>query len=170
MGFVYELPFMRDSSSPVAQVVKHWQVNGIASWLSGKPFSIGGDNGLLQQVGGFQSINVVKEAKPGFGAAGPNEQWYDPSVFDTTQVNAWGNSGRNAFRGPSNWNLDASVFRAIPFGHYRAEIRVESQNVFNHPQWGTPVTGFTSADFLKIRTLIANRGLRTVNVGLRFQF
>jgi outer membrane receptor protein involved in Fe transport len=168
MGFVYELPFLRDSSSAVAQVVKHWQLNGIGSWLSGKPFSIGGDNGLLQQVGGFQSINVVKEAKPGFGKAGPNEQWYDPSVFDTTQVNAWGNSARNQFRAPGNWNLDASVFRVIPFGHYRAEIRAESQNVFNHAQWGAPVTGFTSTDFLRIRTLA--RAPRTIQVGLRFAF
>ncbi len=170
MGFVYELPFLRGSTTPVAQVVKHWQVNGIASWLSGKPFSIGGDNGLLQQVGGFQSINVVKEAKPGFGEAGPNEQWYDPSVFDTTQTNAWGNSGRNAFRGPSNWNLDASLFRTIPFGGRRAEIGIESSNVFNHPQWGNPVTGFTDPNFLKIRSLVANRGLRTVQLRFRFQF
>jgi len=170
MGFVYELPFMRDSSSAFAQVVKHWQVNGIASWLSGKPFTIPGDNGLLQQVGGQQTINLTKEAKPGFGEAGPNEQWYDPTAFDFTQRNEWGKTGRNEFRGPGNWNLDASVFRAIPFGRYRAEVRVESSNIFNHPQWGNPVTGFTSTDFLKIRTLIANRGLRTVNVGLRFQF
>ena len=65
--------------------------------------------------------------------------------------NAWGNSGRNAFRGPSNWNLDASLFRTIPFGHYSVEIRVESQNVFNHAQWGNPVTGFTDANFMRIR-------------------
>ena len=51
MGFVYELPFGRNSSNPVAYVVKNWQVSGIASWMSGRPFTIGGDNGLLQQVG-----------------------------------------------------------------------------------------------------------------------
>jgi outer membrane receptor protein involved in Fe transport len=167
MGFVYELPFARQSSNPVAQVIKNWQVNGIASWLSGTPFSIGGDNGLLQQVGGFQSINVVGVAKPGFGEAGPNEQWYDPAVF-AQPANEWGNSGRNAFRGPSNWNLDASLFRVIPMGIHKAEIRVESQNVFNHAQWGNPVTGFTSADFMRIRSLI--RTPRTVQVGVRFAF
>jgi hypothetical protein len=30
-------------------------------------------------------------------------------------------------------NLDFSVFRTIPLGHYRLEIRAESQNVLNHP-------------------------------------
>jgi outer membrane receptor protein involved in Fe transport len=167
MGFVYELPFARENNHPIAQVVKNWQLNGIASWLSGTPFSIGGDNGLLQQVGGFQSINVVGNAKPGFGEAGPNEPWYDPEAF-AQPGNEWGNSGRNAFRGPSNWNLDASLFRTIPFGHYKVELRVESQNVFNHAQWGNPVTGFTSADFMRIRSL--TRAPRTVQVGARFTF
>jgi TonB-dependent receptor-like protein len=168
MGFVYELPFARHSPHPVAQVIKNWQVNGIASWLSGQPFTIGGNNNLLQQQGGSQTINVIGEAKPGFGEAGPNAQWYDPAVFSFTAVNAWGNSGRNAFRGPSNWNLDASVFRTIPFGHYKAEIRAESQNVFNHAQWANPVTSFTDANFMRIRTLA--RAPRTIQVGLRFTF
>jgi outer membrane receptor protein involved in Fe transport len=167
MGFVYELPFGRNSTSPAAQIVKNWQLNGVFQWLSGRPFSIGGSNGLLQQVGGFQSINVIGEAKPGFGEAGPNEQWYDPSVF-AQPANEWGNSGRNAFRGPSNWNLDASLFRTIPFGRYRLELRVESQNVFNHAQFGNPVTGFTDPNFMRIRGIV--RAPRTVQIGARFAF
>ena len=174
MGFVYEIPYMRNSTSPFAYVVKNWQVNGIASWLSGRPFTIGGDNGLLQQQGGQQTINVVGNAKPGFGEAGPNEQWYDPAAF-AQPGNAWGNSGRNQFRGPGNWNLDASVFRTIPMGRYRAEIRVESQNVLNHPQWATPITSFTDANFMRIRSYASGgqgtwRAPRTVQVGARFAF
>ena len=161
MGFVYELPFMRESTNPVAYVVKNWQVNGIASCLSGtavhdRPAT----TACCSSRVATQTINVVGDAKPGFGEAGPNEQWYDPAVFDLTQRNAWGNSGRNAFRGPSNWNLDASLFRTIPFGHYRAEIRVESQNVFNHAQFGNPVTGFTDPNFLRIREPGASRRAR----------
>lgn len=167
MGFVYELPFARESSSPVAQVVKNWQVNGIASWLSGRPFTIGGDNSLLQQVGGTQTINVVGTPKGGFGEAGPNEQWYDPSLF-SQPGNAWGNSGRNAFRGPSNWNLDASLFRVIPIGQRRLELRVESQNALNHAQFGNPVTGLTDPNFMRIRSIV--RAPRTVQLGIRFAF
>ncbi len=167
MGFVYEIPFARHSAHPVALVVKNWQINGIGSFLSGTPFSIGGDNGLLQQVGGLQSINVTGTPKGGFGEAGPNAQWYDPSVF-SQPGNAWGNSGRNAFRGPSNWNLDASLFRTIPFGTRKIEIRAESQNVFNHAQWGNPVTGFTNLNFMRIRDLA--RPPRTVQLGTRLVF
>jgi len=167
MGFVYELPFGRDKSGVMAQIIKNWQVNGIASWLSGTPFTIGGDNGLLQQQGGSQTINVTGDAKPGFGEAGPDEQWYDPTLF-SQPGNAWGNSGRNQFRGPGNWNLDFSVFRAIPFGHYRLEIRAESQNVLNHAQFGNPVTGFTDLNFMRIRSLA--RAPRTIQLGVRLAF
>ena len=61
------------------------------------------------------------------------------------------------------------MFRAIPFGHYRMEIRAESQNVFNHPQFGNPVTGFTDPNFMRIRGL-SFRAPRTVQLGLRFVF
>jgi hypothetical protein len=175
MGAVYEIPFMKTGTSPIAYVFKDWQVNGIASWLSGRPFSIGGDNGLLQQQAGLQTINVVGNAKAGFGEAGPDEQWYDPAVF-AQPGNAWGNSGRNQFRAPGNWNLDASLFRTIPMGgRYRAEIRVESANVLNHPQWGTPVTSFTDPNFMKIRSYASGsqgtwRAPRTVQLGVRFSF
>jgi outer membrane receptor protein involved in Fe transport len=169
MGFVYELPFGRDSSHPVAQVVKNWQVSGIASWLSGTPFTIGGSNGLLQQQGGQQTINVEGEPEGGFGEAGPNEPWYDPSVF-SQPGNGWGNSGRNAFRGPGNWNLDASLFRVIPIGTKRLELRVESQNALNHAQWGNPVTGFTDPNFMHIRSYAGWRAPRTVQFGVRFAF
>ncbi len=169
MGFVYEIPFGRDSSNPLAIVVKDWQVSGIATWLSGRPFTVGGDNGLLQQQGGTQTINVTGEPSAGFGEAGPDEQWYDPSVF-AQPGNAWGNTGRNAFRAPSNYNLDASLFRVIPIGTRRLELRVESQNVLNHPQWGIPVTGFTDANFMRIRALDNTRVPRTVQFGVRFAF
>ncbi len=167
MGFVYELPVARNGKSIAARLVQGWQLNGIASWLSGRPFSIGGDNGLLQQSGGLQTINLVGDAKPGFGEPGPDERWYDPAVF-AQPGNAWGNTGRNQFRAPGNWNVDASLFRTISFGQYRVEIRAESQNVFNHAQWGAPNTGFTNANFMTIRTL--SRAPRTVQLGARFVF
>jgi outer membrane receptor protein involved in Fe transport len=167
MAFVYEVPFGRDSSNPLAIVAKNWQISGIGSWLSGSPFTVGGSNSLLQQEEGQQTINVQGEPKGGFGEAGPDERWYDPSLF-SQPGNEWGNSGRNAFRGPSNWNLDASLFRVIPIGTRRLELRIESQNVLNHAQWANPETGFTNANFMTIRNLA--RPPRTVQFGVRFAF
>ena len=170
MGFVYEIPFMKTSTSPISYIVKDWQVNGIVSWLSGRPFNIGGTNNGLQQQGGLQTIDLIGNAQPGFQDAGPDGRWYDPAVFAQPVGAAWGNTGRNQFRGPSNYNLDASLFRTIPIGHYRFELRVESQNVLNHPQWGNPNTSFTDPNFMTIRAFVPNRAPRTVQVGARFTF
>ncbi len=82
MGFVYELPFARTSSGLVAM---HHQ--GLADQRHrvvavGTPFTIGGDNGLLQQQGGSADDQRRPETpKPGFGEAGPDEPWYDPSAL-----------------------------------------------------------------------------------------
>ena len=114
-------------------------------------------------------MHVTGEPEAGFGEAGPDEQWYDPSGF-AQPGNAWGNTGRNAFRAPSNYNLDASLFRVIPIGTRRLELRVESQNVLNHPQWGIPVTGFTDPNFMRIRGFDNTRVPRTVQFGVRFAF
>ena len=52
---------------------------------------------------------------------------------------------------PSNYNLDASLFRTVPIGSRRSRFGSKSQNVLNHPQWGIPVTGFTDPNFMRIR-------------------
>ena len=114
---------------------------------------------------------MVGDVHRGFGDPGPDEQFYDPAGFAQPVGAVWGNSGRNQFRGPSNWNLDASLFRTIPIrDNKRFEIRVESQNVLNHPQWGNPNTSITDPNFMKIRGFVPNRAPRTVQVGARFAF
>jgi hypothetical protein len=171
VGFVYELPFAREKEGIAAQLIKNWQINGIGSWVSGTPFEVRGDNGLLQQQGGQQTANVTGDPQGGFSDPGPSGPWYDPSLF-TQPGNAWGSTGRNAFRGPSNWNVDFSVFRGFPIGgSRRIELRAEASNVFNHTQWDRPADAqrnITDANFLRLRTLY--RDPRTVQLGLRFQF
>ena len=131
--------------------IKDWQVNGIASWLSGTPFTIGGDNGLLQQQGGSQTINVTGEPKPGFGEAGPDEQWYDPARSPSPATpggtpDATSSAGRGTGTSTSRCSVRSRSATTA------SEIRAESQNVFNHAQWGNPVTGFTDPNFMRIRS------------------
>ena len=93
--------------------------------------------------------------------------YYDPASF-AQPGNAWGNTGRNFLRGPSNYNLDMGIFRGFPVGHYRVEFRMQASNVLNHVRWGNPVTGFTDPNFMKIRAI--NGDPRRIQLGLRFEF
>jgi hypothetical protein len=169
MGFVYELPLGKNQTSPVAAVIKDWQINGVFSAFSGTPFRIDGDNTVLSQRAGQQTIDQIAPIRR-VGDAGPDEVYYDPASF-AQPGNKWGNTGRNFLRGPSQWNVDLSVFRSVPFGRYRVEFRVESTNVLNHTRWGNPITTFTDPNFMKIRTNAANGNVpRRVQLGLRFTF
>ena len=47
------------------------------------------------------------------------------------------------------WNVDLSLFKSFQVGRVRPEIRIEAANLFNHPNWGTPVTSFTANNFMQ---------------------
>jgi hypothetical protein len=156
MGFVYELPFAKDSKSVLGGLVKNWQLNGVASAYSGTPFTIPGVNPALNcpacgagssASGSFITINAPGDTKPTGIPGSSTEPWYDKSLFSQptgADLNGFGSSARNQFRTPGVWNVDLGLFRSFPMGRFRPEIRIEAQNVFNHTNWGRPVTTFTA--------------------------
>jgi hypothetical protein len=168
MGFLYELPVANNSQSPVAVVVKNWQVNGVFGIASGTPFTIAGDNTALGQRQGQQTIDLVGPLRK--GTAGPDEPLYDPAAF-AQPGNKWGNTGRNQFRNSGAYNLDLGLFRIFPIGRYRVEFRAQASNVLNHTRFiGNPITDITNANFLRVRGAASIGDPRRINLGLRFQF
>jgi len=186
MGFVYELPFAKESKSFLGRIVQNWQINGIGSAYSGTPFSIGGTNPQLNcpgcGAGTFVLINVQGDPKPTGTAGSATEPWYDKSLFSQpTGANAagFGNSARNQFRTPGVWNVDLGLFRSFPMGRFRPEIRIEATNVFNHTNWGRPNLTFTSPQFLTFAPTAAHQvnniwgtgtTERVVRIGVRLEF
>jgi hypothetical protein len=170
MGFVYELPWMRDSSSILAYAVKDWQVNGIFSAFSGTPFTIGGNNAQLLAPGAG-SITANQSGDLNYiNDPSRDVKWIDTTVLSNPTGLQYGNSGRNAFRGPAVWNLDFSVFRNIPIGRYRVEFRAQASNVLNHTRYLLPDTGINSPTFMQWVGSGSYDAPRVVQLGLRFQF
>jgi len=190
MGFVYELPFAKNSKSGLAQIVKNWQINGIGSAYSGTPFSINGSNPVLNCPGcGSVLINVQGDPSSTGTAGSSTDPWYDKSLFSQPtglDVAGFGTSRRNQFRTPGVWNVDLGLFRSFPVGRFRPEIRIEAQNVFNHTNWNRPDLTFTNNTFMTFRPSDAqgstsqSNGLgqiwgtgtteRQVRIGLRLEF
>jgi len=180
LGFLYELPFLKDSKSTTGKILGGWQINGVAAYFSGTPYSIGGTNNALNCPGcGSVFINFSGNSPEPVGSAGsPTETYYDKALFSQptgTSVDGFGTSDRNQFRRPSVWNVDLSLFKAFQVGKVRPQIRVDVQNVFNHPNWGAPVTGFTANNFLQFTPGNAESGTNTpgarrVQLGLRMEF
>jgi hypothetical protein len=182
MGVMYTLPFMKDSTGALARVVQDWQVNGIFAAFSGTPYSIDGTNPDLNCPGcGSIFINVSGDPKASGSAGSSTEPYYPVGIFSQptgASVDGFGNSGRNAFRRPPVWNTDLSVFKAFQVGRIRPEIRLEAANIFNHPNWGAPVTTFTANNFMLFTPSSYDGGGGSTNtpgprrfqVGLRLQF
>jgi hypothetical protein len=169
MAFVYEVPYRTTSSgNPFLRAVfGDWQVNGIYSAFSGLPFTVTASGAQLDMPGNLQTANQVGEFEV-LGNVGSSGKWFDTGAFEQPQGAVFGNSGRNAFRGPGQWNVDFSVFRGFPMGGARRlEFRAEFFNVTNTPKWGNPSNSITAADFGQT---FAVSGERTIRLGGRFSF
>ncbi len=179
MGFVWALPLFQQSNTVAGKVLGGWQLNGIGSAYSGTPFSIGGTNNALNCQGcGSVLINVNGDPNPAGAVGSSTDAYYALDAFSQPSglgVEGFGNSGRNRFRRPSAWNVDLSLFKAFTIGRLRPEIRVETANIFNHVNWGAPVTSFTANNFLRFIPGSAENGTNTpgarrVQLALRLQF
>ncbi len=163
LGFLYELPFFKESKGALHAILGGWQVNGIAAWYSGTPYSIAGTNTALNCQGcGSILINYAGDKAEPVGSVGSGtETYYDKSLFSQptgTDYAGFGNTGRTFFRRPNVWNVDLSLFKAFQIGRVRPEIRIEAANVFNHPNWGArsrPTPRTTSCSSLRPRRTAA---------------
>jgi len=162
--YVYELP-IKVRSHALGYALSGWQVSGTAFWHSGVPFSVlstpysANGNGILQG-GGPQFAGLLPGVDPYCkhciipGVTQPGTiQWLNPNAFvsavdpstgacnggDTPQNCQFGDSGRNAFRGPNFFWSDFYLTKWFPLTE-RLKLRFEGQffNVFNHPNFGLP--------------------------------
>jgi hypothetical protein len=179
MAFVYQLPYKTkggSGSTAMRAVLGDWQVNGIYTATSGTPLTITASGADLNMPGNMQTANL-NGSYDVIGKKGDAGFYFDPKPFNQPTGTAIGNTGRNQFRGPGYWNIDFSLFRAVPIGiaERRAEFRVEFFNLFNHPKWGNPDTDVNSGTFGRTFTVgdtarDFGSGERQIRLGVRFQF
>jgi hypothetical protein len=179
MGFVYSLPWLQNAGGVAGTVLGGWQVNGIFAAFSGTPYSIGGTNNALNCQGcGSIRVDVSQDPEPTGTVGSATDPYYPVEIFSQPSGlgrEGFGNSGRNAFRRPPVWNTDLSLFKTFPIGRVRPEVRIEASNIFNHPNWGAPVTGITANNFMRftpgsVENGTNSPGARRVQLALRLQF
>jgi hypothetical protein len=129
----YELPFK-------GRIAGGWQVNGIATLLSGFPFTpqIGSN-----RSGDGDTRNPDRPSlNPAFSGPitlGSPNQWYNPNAFVLPTVGTFGNLGRGVLNGPGLTNLDLSLFRTFAVRErLNLQFRSEFFNVLNHANFASP--------------------------------
>lgn len=192
VSWVYALPFghLAQGNSVLHHIADGWQVNGIASFQSGNPFTLFQNNNssgqenfldrpdVLGPVTVFNNPRQVRSFGPGADGshgsclAGPatGNFWFDPTNFDcaTVPLLSFGNMSRNSLRGPGINNWDLSIVRNFQVKEKQTlQFRSEFFNAFNHTQFLNPDLQGFSGTFGEVTTA---RSPRLIQFALKYSF
>ena len=194
-SFVYELPAGRGhtyfNSGVGDAVLGGWRLSGVISLLSGLPFSVYANQGVLNTPGTALLANITGGPKVTH-QIGSGKQWLDKSNFSQpagctgqSPCNSpgLGNTGRNQFRGPGYWQNNFSLAKKFTMYHeFASEIRIDAVQLTNSPQFGLPNSGsgtiFTAANFGQVTSTLGSGqgsvngigGGRSLQGSFRFSF
>ncbi len=119
-----------------------WQINAIASYASGVPFSplVAGDPDRDGSDDNAARPNVVPGCNPNSVPGGRNAaHWFNTACFAFPTPGTRGNAKRNSLRGPDLRTVDMALVKSTPvFGGYNAQVRFEIFNVFNRANFDLP--------------------------------
>ena len=150
LNAIWELPFKG------SRFVEGWQLSLITQGQTGNPITVvtnqnfGGSNNVIRPdlIGSLQVFE-----RP--------DQWYSTSVCDprvagsctsssvwalpyTNGVPHFGTFPRNSITGPGFYNTDFSIIKKTKVAATTLEFRAEAFNLFNHPNFGFPLTTRTA--------------------------
>jgi len=178
ISYNYELPFAHwfDSQS---QLATGWSISGTTRFSSGFPVTLYDptDTSLLGTFGNGVNNNLVDTPNyaPGCDlkinhdpAKGPG---FNTSCFSLAELGERGNSPRRFFYGPGIENFDLALIKRLTFDTSRSlELRLETFNLFNHPQFYGP--GAVDGDIVSptFGQIITAAAPRFVQLAAKFVF
>ncbi len=180
LSYEYDLPLGRGKaffgSMPgvVDTIVGGWKTNGIWRLNNGRPLAMSTYDGTSLPTYGAQRPNIVGTPRRNHKSGWINNYFENPQVFQLPDLYAIGDTPRTigSVRTPTAFNVDLSMGKVFSLEKLRAgtqlEFRIEAQNAFNHPVFGTPDTSVDDPNFGTI-TYTSN-GPRQVQIGLKAYF
>jgi len=174
-SFLYELPFGRGRqfgsgwNRAIEAVLGDWQVNGIVALQTGFAASAS----TILNSGSFARIHpdLVAGQDPNNAPPGGRTpaQWWDADAVTDPTMGTWGSLDYMFLRRPGLYNLDISLFKAIPITErIRLLYRVEFLNAFNSPHFGLPSSTQGRAGFGRINDTASDP--RQIQMSLRLEF
>lgn len=192
VNYSYLLPFgkgkalLANSGGFVDKVVSGWVISGISDFQTGQPFSVTSNPGSYKDSSGTTWTNLANgraDRVPGvplYPAHKTLTQWFNTAAFQVPtnaagiQGGAYGNSGYNMLRGPRYQDWDINLQKNILFRErYNVQLRADSFNVFNHPNFNPPNANISnSSTFGKITAISGTPSYepRTVEFAAKFNF
>jgi hypothetical protein len=176
---IYEVPFKKGGGlfSPYNLLLSGWQFSGIATFATGQPFDIyasATSNSLwcsssstfypcpdiANQTAPLIRGNLRKMNVNSSGASNNTTTFFQTSTFAPEAIGSFGNIARNRYHGPGINNTNfiiAKNFALSSDGVRTLQIRMESDNVFNHTQFLNPTANFSSGNFGLVTSAASGR-------------
>jgi len=168
VSLVYELP-RAGLRGLAAKVLNGWMVASIATVRSGIPFTV--SSGRDNSLSGAPNNDTADQSTPNSRrppGANPLAEWFNRAAFTLNAIGTFGSSGRNALTGPGTWNVDAALFKRTQLSEAAGlQIRFEAFNLFNHANFGAPVSTVTNPNF---GVIITANDPRVLQFGAKLTF
>jgi hypothetical protein len=126
------------------KVLNGWQLTAIADWQTGFPFTIfSGFDNSFSAIGEDRADLTVPSigdaVLPGRSHRQSSQQWFDVNDFIPNAIGTFGNTGKNALRGPRYFNSDLAIIKNTKVGErVSVAFRAEFFNAFNNVNFGLP--------------------------------
>jgi hypothetical protein len=147
---IVDLAGIGSSGSIARALTGGWNLAGMFTYQSGTPFSVLGNparNAIFAQVSrvrvSFAPGMTVTDAIKNGPVQDRLDSYFNVAAFQDS-LDAWGNTGRNILRGPSQAQLDMTLGRRFPLRRTRLETRLEVYNVLNTPVFANPASTFAA--------------------------
>jgi hypothetical protein len=180
-SILYDLPLGRgrkfgsDWNSATNAFLGDWQVTLIERILSGFPVPLidsFNQSGTTFNAGGndnnYNRPNRVSGCDP-TAANHSQHQWINSACFVAAPIGQLGNAARVPAVGPDFVNTDFSVIKDFPLHREMGlNFRAEFFNLFNHPQFGAPISDINQPGFGSVNSTVNNP--RLVQLALKLSY
>ena len=175
-SYEWALPFWNHGHAWYHRALGGWQLGGIATLMSGSPFTVFDSNdvsaqGSAPEITGFSSQRPNLVGKPNNGPRTVSA-WLNASAFHRLDPNAdagkFGTEGRNVNVGPGYADWDFAALKNFAVTESKQfQFRAELFNVLNRTNFRLPDSDISSPTFNHI---LAAQNPRQVQFALKFLF
>jgi hypothetical protein len=201
-NYTYEIPVLQAMRGGMkGRLFQGWRLAGITTLQSGFPINVSNsdftsltcnafffygcpDN--AEQIGSIQKYNArqIQSLPNAAGASHSGNFYFNPADFCNSRGNAscpmqygmFGNDARDSFHGPGMIVTNLAILKDIHLTEQRYfELRLESQNTFNHVSFNNPSSNVNSSTFGRITSDATGQGgpgqgPRLVQLAAKFYF
>ncbi len=129
---------MTNLNPVLRQVAGSWMLSGLLTLDAGQPFSVTDDSDNSGSGLGIDYADRVSGVPVYLNGK------LNPAAFQDNAKGTFGNSGRNAYRGPGNKDVDVALMKNFPvWEKLNATFRAEAFNLLNHPNFWPPVSDYS---------------------------